>query len=57
MEPVLLEVKVVLNQRSAGVRIIPNAIAMNDGIDQGERTEEDNEKDSLIAGRHTFAGR
>ena len=53
----MLETKVVLNQRSAGVRIISNAIAMNDGVDQGERTEEQNEKDSLIAGRHTFAGR
>jgi len=30
---------------------------MNDGVDQGEITEEQNEKDSLIAGRHTFAGR
>lgn len=56
MEPILFEMKIVLNEGSAGVRIISNPVAMNDRIDQGKRTEEQNEKDSRITGRNTFFG-
>ena len=36
MQPVLLEMETVLNQRRAGIGVISNAITMNDGIDQGK---------------------
>lgn len=59
MEPVLFEMKVVLDQRRACIGVISNAVAMNDRIDQGKREKEQNEKDARIAGagRNTLVGR
>src|SRR5689334_16382377 len=48
--------KIMLNQRSAGKGVISNAVAMDDWIDQRKRTEEQNEKDSPIAGWSTLVG-
>src|SRR5579859_5099892 len=56
MEPVLFEMKVVLNQRGAGVGVISNAITMHNWIDQGKRTEEQDKKDSGITLRNAFVG-
>ena len=55
-EPVLFETKTVLNQRRAGVGVVPDAIAVNDRIDQRKRTEKYKEEDSPILGRSTFVG-
>ena len=57
MEPVWFETKIVLNQRRAGVGIISNTIAMNDWIDQGKRTEEQDKKDSRVARRSALVGK
>lgn len=57
MKPVWFEMKIVLDQRRAGVCVISDAIAMNDWIDQGKRTKKQNEKDSRIAGRNTLVRR
>src|SRR5215472_3923626 len=43
--PVFFEMKIVLNQRSAGVGVVANAVTMNNRIYQGKRKEKKKEQD------------
>ena len=52
----MFEMEIVLDQRRAGVGVVSDAIAMDDRIDQGKRTEEQKEKDSPVAGRSVLVG-
>ena len=56
MQIVLGEVEVVLDERNADVRVVSDAVAMDDGIDQQKRAQEKDEQNSFVATRTIHRG-
>ena len=54
--PVFFETQIVLNERSADVRVITDAVAMDDGIYQRKRAQEKERLDSWVATRTIHGG-
>ena len=51
------EVEVVLDERSADVRLLTDAVAMDDGIHQRKGAQENEQQDSRVATRTIHRGR
>ena len=54
--PVFFESQIVLNEGSADVRVVTDAVAMDDGIYQRKRAEEKEQQDSRVATRTVDRG-
>jgi len=53
---VVSEVEIVFDERSADVRVIPDAVAMDDGIYERKRAQEKDQQDSRVAARTIHRG-
>src|SRR5215472_11051897 len=54
---VVSEVEIVFDERSADVRVVADAVAMDDGIYQPKRAQEKDHQNSCIATRMIHRGR
>ena len=55
--PVFFETQIVLNERSADVRVVTDAVAVDDGIYQRKRAQEKDQQNSWVATRTIHRGR